>query len=533
MSALSLTLLAVLASPPAGDTQPVLTAPAPADVDADADANTDVDASADADVDAPAADAPVEPAPAPAAEPPAPKVEPPPEDGDQIPPLEPADEPTVDMTKSPVGPAGSITYVEANDPAQVYDGGVQWTFGKRGQNSLRMITWHQLWNRYTHLNPGSEVSGNPREHQYDVGLRRSRVLFLGNIADRFQILMHFGINNQTFNNARKPQLFVHDATAQLRVFRDYIWVGGGLHYWKGISRMTNASTLTMLGIDAPILNWPTIEKSDQFARNLGVYVKGKIGMLDYRVALNKPFVPGATVDETVEAPVMAADYDPHNNTVELAGYFNLQFFDRESNSVPFTVGTYLGSKRVLNVGAGVQWHPKAMWYQDTEGVEYNHDLFAFGGDIFADIPFDRQRGALTVYGVYYYYDFGPNHLRNVGIMNVATGGTTSNGAGNAYPVIGTGHHTFAQLGYMLPQNLLGVHRLQPYVSGQLSKFEALDQLAFVPEVGINWYLLSHHVKLTMTYRNRPVFDSVEVDGETEQRQSVRRSEAILQAQIFF
>ncbi|MEZ4385734.1 MAG: hypothetical protein R3A79_30725 [Nannocystaceae bacterium] len=429
-------------------------------------------------------------------------------------------------------PAGEVSLgppAEPTDPSSIYDGGIRWTLGSRQQHWLRMITWHQLWTRYTELNPGSEVNGEAREHQFDVGLRRSRILFLGNIDDRFQILAHFGINNQTFNNARKPQLFIHDATAQVRVFRDYLWVGGGLHYWHGISRMTNTSTLSLLGVDAPIINWPTIERTDQFARNLGLYAKGKIGLFDYRVALNKPFVPGMTVDPELEAPVGAADYDPHNNTVELASYVMFQLFDPEANTLPYATGTYLGTKRVLNLGGGIQWHPDAMWSQTEAGEVSRHDLFAAAVDVFADLPFAGERGALTAYGVYYYYDFGPNHLRSLGIMNVATGGSTLTGPGNATPLIGSGHHFYGQSGYMLPQKWTGRHRLQPYAASQVSRFEALDDVAWIPEVGLNWHLLGHHVKLTATYRNRPIFDVV---GERKEVVT-RRSEAILQGQIFF
>ncbi len=70
-------------------------------------------------------------------------------------------------------------------------------------------------------------------------------------------------------------------------------------------------------------------------------------------------------------------------------------------------------------------------------------------------------------------------------MNVATGGTTLNGPGDAYPTIGTGHHGYAQLGYMLPQTWTGLQRLQPYAAAQLSWFAALDEPAIVPEGGLD------------------------------------------------
>ncbi len=417
------------------------------------------------------------------------------------------------------------------DPGDVYDGGVSWKFGRNDQHALRLLTWHQIWNRYTQMNPGSQVSGRDRTHQYDVGLRRARMLFIGQLTDRFQVLTHFGINNQTFNNARKPQMYVHEATAQIDVVENVLSVGGGLHYWNGLSRLSNASTLTFMGLDAPILNWPTIERSDQFARKLGTYVKGKLGKFDYRFAVNKPFVPGVTVPDDAAPPVGAADYNPFNNTVELQGYGVVQLLEQEGNAVPYFAGTYLGTKKVFNVGGGFLWHRDGMWSADAAGQTYEHDIMGLSADVFADLPLRNRNGAVTAYGVYYYYDFGPNHLRNIGIMNVASGGTSANGAGNAYPTIGSGHHVFGQLGYMLPQRWMKMHRLQPYVSAQLSVFEALANPAAIPEAGLNWHLLAHHLKFTATYRNRPVY-AVARDG-SEPEATQRRSEIILQTQLAF
>ena len=54
--------------------------------------------------------------------------------------------------------------------------------------------------------------------------------------------------------------------------------------------MTSASTLNFLAVDAPIFNWLLIENSDQFARLFGIYAKGKLGKLEYRLNYSKPFV---------------------------------------------------------------------------------------------------------------------------------------------------------------------------------------------------------------------------------------------------
>ncbi|MFN3201546.1 MAG: porin [Bradymonadia bacterium] len=395
-----------------------------------------------------------------------------------------------------------------------------------GKQFLRFLTWHQVWTRYQEFNPGTTVQGKEKDDFLDIGLRRSRFLAFGDVAPGSTILMHFGINNQTFNNQRKPQLYIHDAWVDYRVVPEHLHIGFGLHYWHGISRMTNASTLNLLTVDAPILNWPTIERSDQFARYLGVFFKGKLDKFEYRLAVSKPFSVNTDVS-TLQPDT--ANYNPRSTGEQVAGYFEYQFFDKESNKLPYKVGTYLGKKKVFNIGSGFLYHPKGMVSVDTGGELEEHDILAVGADMFADIPMSNG-SAFTGYLVYYHYDFGPNHLRNVGIMNVGAGGTSFNGAGNAYPTIGTGDHVYAQAGYLLPVTFNDGIQVQPFVATQYSMFEALDDPAMVIDAGINWFFRGHFSKLTVNYRSRPIFQ-VEDNGEI--KADSRASELIMQTQVWF
>jgi hypothetical protein len=63
--------------------------------------------------------------------------------------------------------------------------------------------------------------------------------------------------------------------------------------------------------------------------------------------------------------------------------------------------------------------------------------------------------AVTAYSVLYDYDFGPNYLRNVGIMNIGSvdpnfTGVELAGAGNAQPTMGSGNIWYTQAGVLLP-----------------------------------------------------------------------------------
>lgn len=416
--------------------------------------------------------------------------------------------------------------------SDLYGSGLKVKLNDDGSKYLRFITWHQVWIRYNRSNEGSLKNEIPTRETYDFGLRRSRMLILAQISPRFLILTHFGINNQNAGSGgvnggdgKKPQLFIHDAWTEYKVYKEYLSLGAGLHYWNGISRMTSASTLNFLAYDATIFNWPTIDASDQFARYLGVYAKGQIGPLDYRISVNDPFLTNTS--KVISAG--RAEYSPRNNSKIYQGYFSFNIFEKENNTLPYYVGSYLGSKKVLNLGAGFMYNKDAMWSKPSTNDTSYHDMRLFGADLFADIPLNKEtKSALTVYGVYYNYYMGPKYVRYVGIMNPNNAGGALRG--NAVPLIGTGNIYYAQVGYVTGKTLIPKLRLQPYAAFTYATFHGVrnSQDKMVPvkmlDLGTNFLLEGHHAKVTLNYRLRPDFYNVD---------NVRyRSELTLQTMIY-
>lgn len=403
---------------------------------------------------------------------------------------------------------------------------LQFSLNDDGTLYLRMAMWLQVWARSIQMNPGSTVLGDTNDWYHDVAIRRARFLFFGQVFPRTFILMHIGINNQTFRNARKPQLFFHDAWVEFQVSRNKaLYLGGGLLYWNGISRQTNASTITLMSLDAPIMNWPLIELGDQFARQLGFYAKGKFGLFDYRVAVTRPFTPfdvdtpaqvGGEVNRPID-PTEVGNYR-YTNAWAYSGYFMLQFLDEESNVLPYTVSTYIGAKKVFNFGFGGYAHPHGAQYLNPDTGESKAVPILIGStDLFLDHPFGGDDGgAVTWYGVYQYQSFGPNNLRAVGIMNPADGGscTTSIGCGNQYPMIGTGHSLYSELGILMPGHVAQEMKFQPYLNWQGSGFQALDKWMHHVGVGLNMFIHRHNAKVSIEYRNRPIFNT---DGTLDNR----------------
>ncbi|MBF8961857.1 hypothetical protein I0P70_01255 [Pontibacter sp. FD36] len=417
-----------------------------------------------------------------------------------------------------------------------YGAGIKLPINEDGSKYIRFITWHQVWVRYNEHNSGTIRNGEPVDNTLDFGLRRSRFLTYSQISPRFLVLLHFGINNQNSISGgvnpgldgKKPQIFIHDAWTEYKVFDKALSIGAGLHYWNGISRSTNASTLNFMAIDAPIFNWATIDAADQFARMLGVYAKGKLGKLDYRMAINDPFLTN-----TAQAIGPAANYNPQNNNKVYQGYFNWQFWDQESNLLPFMVGTYLGTRRVFNIGAGFMHNKDGMWREQNTingFVVEKENINLFGVDAFLDLPLNtEQNTALTAYGVYYNYDFGKDNVRNIGIMNPAQGGGGLRG--NAFPTIGTGDILYGQVGYLLPKDLVTEKaRLQPYAAYSYGSLDGVQNSrgekvpVKVLDLGTNLLLEGHHSKLTLNYRNRPDF--------TNPNNLRYRPEITLQAMIY-
>lgn len=434
-----------------------------------------------------------------------------------------------------------------------YGSGLKFNLNEDGSKYMRTIIWNQFWLRSTQLNPGTMIGDEWSTNTSDIANRRLRMLFYAQISKRYMIVTHFGINNQTFSNGgaagtsgtggngagKKPGLFFHDAWNEYAVIlpgeanKFSLSLGGGLHYYMGLSRMTMASTLNFLAIDAPIFNWPLIDVSDQFARQIGVFAKGKYGGFEYRLSVNKPFATNQVPVNFADPDAAVAVDNSGNTRWSKAGYFEYQFLDKEANLLPYKVGTYVGTKRVFNLGAGFYTAPQATRTM-VDSVTSRHDIKLFAVDAFLDLPIGKKENkmALTAYSVFYNYDFGPNYLRNIGIMNIGvnnpgfTGQRALAGAGNAQAMIGTGNIWYTQAGFLLPNKAEKPKlRIQPYGTFTYKKFEALEKSSTQFDVGSNFYLDGHHAKITTQYSTRPVYVSKsQIDG--------LKGELVVQLQIY-
>ena len=439
---------------------------------------------------------------------------------------------------TPPPPAAPTAPLPVPPPARAvpYGAGMKVNISPDGSKYLRFIAWTQFWAQYNENNANTLRDGTPRYDQLAFSLRRTRLITLAQLNPRFLLLLDLGMENQAAVSGGAPNdpngpgkrasFYVHSAVGEYRI-NQYLNVGAGLNYQNGLSRLTSASAVNILTLDLPIVNFPTIDQTDQFGFFLGMYAKGRIGGLDYRFAIDDAFQTSQTVATATPAGLRTnvAAYNPRSTNKIYQGYASYAFFEKEANLLPYQTGTNLGTRKVLNVGAGFHYNPEGMYSRpnaypvvapaDPFSTTITHDIRLYGADVFYDAPLDTaKRTALTFYGVYYNYNFGPNYVRNVGIVNPGTG--VSSGlaslAGNALPLIGTGQSYYAQLGLLLPQNLLGPKvRLQPYAAYLHNSLNGLLEPdgqvkgVNVYDGGLNFYLDGHNAKFTLNYRARPDF----------------------------
>ena len=363
-----------------------------------------------------------------------------------------------------------------------YDGGFKVKFNDDGSKYFRIISWAQMQAIYSDNVP-EDVS------HFNFKLKRARVLMFAQITPKFLILTHFGLNNLSSNTlsptgkGEGSQIFLHDAWAQYQVAKDHV-VGGGLHYFNGISRLNNQSTLNFLTLDNNRQSWSTLGLTDQFARHLGVFAKGKFGKLQYRVAVNDAITNGLDArdpEDNLNTTIYGGKriLGSDDAGFAYAGYFEYNFLDQESNFLPFKVGTYLGGKKVFNVGAGFFFHPKGSVSMNPDGTmnEYNVALFAI--DAFYDAPIGGKNAALTAYATFQSNDYGDNYL---------------------YSAYGTGSMIYSHVGYVFASEEAKT-RFQPYVSYGINDYNAISDSRNVFGVGANMYMSGHNSKLTLEYKS--------------------------------
>ena len=427
---------------------------------------------------------------------------------------------------------------------------LKFNLSEDGSRYFQATFLNQTWLRYDQSNNGTAVMGKTANETFDIGLRRTRIQLFGQITPRVFLYFQFGQNNFNYafnanNGNRKLAAFFHDAVGEFKVTNNNaLKLGGGLTITNGLSRFSQPSIGTIMTLDVPVFAQATVDQTDEFSRKLSVYARGQIWKFDYRFALSDPF-PITSSGSTPAKFGTSSTFAQTGHTKQYQGYFTYNFFEMEGHTTPYMTGTYLGAKKVWNLGAGFIYQNNAMWHRKagssaTDTIQFT-PMVLWSVESFLDMPVKKERGdAVSAYIGYFNYNFGPNYLRYNGIMNPATGFTSegaksalaSNAYGNAFPMFGTGQVVYSQLGYLLPKRLLGEKggQLMPYASYMYAGFDKLaNQPMQVWDIGLNWLIKGHKAKVSLDYQNRSTF-SLDAGGSIQT--GPRKGCLIMQYQVF-
>ena len=366
--------------------------------------------------------------------------------------------------------------------ATEYDSGYVVKLNNEGNKYIRFILSGQAWFQdYEGKNPNDGFS-----------VKRARLIAYSQINDRFMILTHFGANgisDQQLAPSGKNndvQLFLHEMVLQFKV-NNYLTLGGGLHNFGGISRGNGQGTINMLTIDNNRADWSTTGLSDQNTNHLGMFAKGRVGKLNYRLSISDAAINNLDGDaNTILAPGEEKYLGKallEQGKYAYAGYFDYQFYEQESNLLPYRVGTYLGAKKILNIGAGFFNHNNAL-VKNENGNLISENVNHYAVDIFYDAPVGKS-SSVTAYAKFQNSEMGEKYLQ-----------------GN---FVGNGNQVSGHIGYLLPKEIKEgenkyKNRIQPYVAYSYRNFNALPKPANELKIGGNWYIDGLNARLSIEYQ---------------------------------
>jgi hypothetical protein len=414
-----------------------------------------------------------------------------------------------------------------------------------GSHFLKWTFTNQVWVRFNNSNPGTAVLGDPTPQTVDIGLRRTRIQFFGQLTDHVFFYTQFGQNNFNYlsQNAgnRKIQAFFHDVLGEYKVWKDndMLKLGGGLTIANGLSRFSQPSIGTIMTMDVPVFAQATVDQTDEFSRKLSVYARGQVGKLDYRVVLSDPF-PVTTNGQALPVVGKNATFSQVGHHKQYQGFFMYNFFDKEAHTTPYMTGTYLGKKKILNLEGGFMTQKNATetGVTDNTGTVSGagfHNMTLWSAALYYDAPVVAANGsAISAYAGYFDLNYGPGYLRYNGIMNPASSianGPAGGSQGNAFPMFATGKVIYAQAGFLLGNKTLGEGhgKLMPYASIMSGDYDRISRSMNVWSAGMNWLISGHMSKFSLDYQSRPVY-RVGTDGNTLE-QDTRRGQVVLQYQI--
>ncbi|MCK4487524.1 MAG: porin, partial [Desulfobacterales bacterium] len=340
--------------------------------------------------------------------------------------------------------------------------------------------WMQTW--YQYVEDGKNHGKINEEDLNDFMIRRAYMYLKGQVTDLVSFFTHVASDRVGQEGLDKSGLGLGSGVA----WRD-LWITLNLHealkiqmgrmYVPLTRNYGTTSTKCMLTTDLPFLQGgvrSNIFYAQKVGRDDSVTIWGNPldGLLQYRFMVSEG-VEGKTETDT---GVVIND-NPEDN-LRFVGRLSLSLLEPEKSW--FNKGTYLGKKKVLSFGFGMDSQDD-LTLNDRE----DEDNFVWTLDAFFDHPVGV--GAITVEAAYVDID---NCTQNHNYSELKAGDDAENWYINA--------------GYLFPGSI-GPGRLQPFVRYETVDVDKRDvdedYETDVWTAGLNYVMKGHNCKITADYTN--------------------------------
>lgn len=326
------------------------------------------------------------------------------------------------------------------------------------QEKVDIGFWTQAWYQYVE-------NGKNNKGLNDFMIRRAYFYIKGQPTDYLSFFTHIAVDRLGQDGLDNPSLGLGSGLT----FRD-LWITlnlsesfkiqAGRMYVPLTRNYGTTSTKALLTTDLPFM---------QGGIRGSIFYASKVGRDDGVTLWGNPF-DGRFQYRLMVAQGIENNSNPQNN-LRFAGRLSLNLLEPEKEW--FNMGTYLGKKKVLNLGVGMDNQNDL-----TLNSQTGQDNFVWTVDAFFDHPINDD--AVTVESAYI-------HIQN-------------NTQPNSFAQLAAGDNAelfYIQAGYYLGTQI-GAGRLQPYFRYESASVKQKSNTNFL-SCGLNYYIKGHNAKISLDY----------------------------------
>ena len=317
--------------------------------------------------------------------------------------------------------------------------------------------------------------------------KRMRVMFNGQVAPNVTAFVESDIYASTGTNQRYD-LILQDAYINYKLAEEFNITFGMI--LLPFTHHNRESAVSLLGVNYNT-SFVNIPETWNFWRDFGVEFRGLLAnkMIDYRIGLFDG------IERDVNGAVGTDDDINPQGLPRVTGRIQINLMDAEEGF--FYSGNYLGKKRIVSFGGGIDYMKEA-----TQGTDAVEDYMAWTVDAVVDYPINPNM-VLAFQAAYTQYSWYP--VTPIGQEE--------------------GYSYFAQAGLLLNGQFQPVLKYESVVAQN----DAGDNIVTYLYVGFNYFINGHNANVKIEYRH-PMGENEATN--VDQADNPDQKVFTLQAQIF-